>query len=71
MSERKDLLLRLPAEDHAALKNLAFFTDRSMNEIVCAALHEYLVTTGRREHLAAVVESGRSGMRDLLDKLGQ
>ena len=71
MSERKELLLRLPAEDHAALRNLAFFTDRSMNEIVTTLLHEFLATQGRRAHLEAVVESGREEMRDLLDKLAQ
>lgn len=67
--DRTAFLTRLPTEEHEALRNLAHFTRRSMNEIVTEAVRQYLATEGRRQHLAAVVESGRDDMRVLLDKL--
>ena len=71
MTERKDFLLRLSAEDHEALRTLAHFTNRPMSEIARAAVHAYLVGPGREELREAVTSSGRSSMRDLLDKLAQ
>lgn len=68
--DRQEFLTRLPTEDHQALRALSYFTGRSMNDIVCEALHGYLVDEGRRQHVNAVFESGESSMRELLDKLG-
>ena len=67
MTDRKDFLLRLPAEDHEALRNLAHFTRRPMAEIARAALHDYLVGPGREELRQAVTAQGQHGMRDLLE----
>ena len=67
--ERKYFLVRLPAEEHTALRNLAFFTGQPMNEIVCTALRNYLATDGRTALRDASTAHGRAFMRDLLDKL--
>lgn len=67
--DRQEFLTRLPTADHQALRALAYFTGRSMNDIVCEALHGYLINEGRRQQVDAVIESGHDGMRDLLDKL--
>ena len=71
MSERKDFLLRLSAEDHERLRNLAHFTKRPMAEIVRTVLHDYLSGPGRAELVEAITTSGQREMRDLLDKLAQ
>lgn len=69
MNEHKTTVIRLPIVDHEALRNIAFFTGRSMNAIICEALRSYIETTGKRSQLEAVVMDGREQMRPLLDAL--
>lgn len=69
MLNRKEFLLRLPAEDHAALRSLAHVTHRPMNEIVNQALREYLVGTGRREFVAASANRTQGAYEALIEKL--
>lgn len=68
-AETKQLPLRLPKQTYDALKTAAFFTERSMNEIVTAALEQYLDTEGRTALLAASVKKTRTRYRDVLDRL--
>jgi hypothetical protein len=65
----KQLPVRLPADLYNALKGAAFYTDSSMNEIVVAAITEYLTTDSRRAELAEIVGRARTEYRDVLDKL--
>jgi hypothetical protein len=66
----KQLPVRLPAETYEALKATAFFTNRSMNEVVTTAVHAYLAEEGRRAQLDAVVGQAQKRYRTVLDKLG-
>jgi hypothetical protein len=68
-TETKQLPLRLPKPTYDALKTTAFFTERSMNDIVTVALQQYLDTEGRAALLAASVQKARTRYRDVLDKL--
>lgn len=68
-AERRDFLVRMPAEDHAALRSLAFLSGRSMNDIVCSVLHEYLKNEGREQLVDSSIRAGQESMRVLLDKL--
>ena len=67
--ETKAFALRLPAPVYNRVKNLSFFTDRSMNEIIVAAVSEYLDRTGDQVQLEAMTNRVRSEYRSLLDKL--
>lgn len=67
--ETKQLPLRLPKPTYDALKASAFFTDRSMNDIVTVAVQTYLDTEGRAALLASSVKKARTRYRDVLDKL--
>jgi hypothetical protein len=50
------LTVRLPAELADAVKNYAFVTDTSANEVVKRALIEYLKIHGRAEMMEAAFE---------------
>lgn len=69
-STTRQLPLRLPGDTYDALKATAFFTQRSMNDIVTEALNNYLAEAGRREQLDAVVSQAQVRYRTVLDKLG-
>ena len=68
-ADTKQLPLRLPKPTYDALKATAFFTDRSMNDIVTVAVQNYLDTEGRAALLTASVAKARTRYRDVLDKL--
>ena len=61
--------LRLPTPVYKRVKNLAFFTDRSMNELIVRAVTAYLDETGDQEQLVAMTDKVRSDYRTVLDKL--
>jgi predicted DNA-binding protein len=65
----KQLPLRLPADVYQQLKTMAYFTGRSMNEIVIEALTGFLATSGDTEQAHAMLERARGEYRDVLDKL--
>jgi predicted DNA-binding protein len=67
--ETKAFALRLPAPVYNRVKNLSFFTDRSMNEIIVAAVSDYLDRTGDQVQLEAMANRVRSEYRTVLDKL--
>ena len=69
-ASRHQIPLRLPEDDYTALRSLAYFTEQSMNAIVCTAVHEYLQTIGRRDLIAASTGQAQTAYRALLDKLG-
>jgi hypothetical protein len=67
--ERVQLPVRLPAEDYEALKAYAYFCDQSMNEVVGAAVREFLSGPGRQEQMKAMLARVQSDYRLTLDKL--
>jgi hypothetical protein len=63
------LTVRLPAELAEALKNYAFLTSTSGNEVLKKALIEYLKTHGRPEMLRSAFERVVEQHRVALDKM--
>jgi hypothetical protein len=62
MADWKTLLVRLPAEDHAALRRYASLTGTSMSATVRRAIHEFLTSKRRdseiRRSLKAMLPDG-------------
>ncbi len=69
--DTQQLPLRLPREDYEALRNLAYFTGRSMNSIVAELLRSYLAAAGRDAQLDAMLDRAETHYRDVLDKLAE
>jgi predicted transcriptional regulator len=63
------LTVRLPVELAEALKNYAFVTDTSGNEVVKRALVEYLQVNGREELMRSAFEAVVAKHSDALEKL--
>ncbi|SHR59768.1 Uncharacterised protein [Mycobacteroides abscessus subsp. abscessus] len=63
------LTVRLPVELADALKNYAFVTDTSGNEVIKRAVVEYLQTHGRAEVMQAAFERVVRDHSIALDKL--
>ncbi|MDY6999016.1 MAG: DNA-binding protein [Actinomycetota bacterium] len=63
------LTLRLPTELAEALKNFAFVTDTSGNEVIKRALIEYLQAHGRPELVRAAFQKVLDQHGIALDKL--
>jgi hypothetical protein len=61
--------VRLPPEEHRALKTYAAVTGSSVNEAVTAAVREYLAGPGRREQFETLLGQAREDFRAALDKL--
>jgi hypothetical protein len=66
----KQLPVRMPEDVYNTLKGAAFYTNRSMNEIVVAALIEHLETL-RRDGLEAIVKRAQDEYRVVLDRLAE
>lgn len=67
--ERVQLPVRLPADDYQALKGYAFFCNKSMNEVVSEAVHQFLAGPGREEQMKAMLARVQTDYRTTLDKL--
>jgi hypothetical protein len=65
----KQLPVRMPEDLYNALKGAAFYTDRSMNEIMVTALTEYLRASLRSDAVGAIVQRAQEDYRVVLDKL--
>ena len=63
------LTVRLPSELADALKNYAFVTDTSANEVIKRALIEYLKIHGRADLMAAAFERVQRDHSLALEKL--
>ncbi len=61
--------VRLPVELADALKNYAFVTDTSANEVIKRALAEYLKVNGRSEMIRAAFDRVVEQHKVALDKL--
>lgn len=69
MREVQQLTLRVPREVHEALKTLSIATGAPVNEIVQAALRDYLAGEGHRQAVEAFFAEARESYRVALDKL--
>jgi hypothetical protein len=63
------LTVRLPIELADALKNFAFVTETSGNEVIKRALIEYLKVHGREDLMRSAFERVVEQHREALDKL--
>jgi hypothetical protein len=63
------LTLRLPAELAEALKNYAFITDSSGNEVIKRALIQYLQANGREDVMRSAFDRVVEQHGKALDKL--
>jgi NRPS condensation-like uncharacterized protein len=68
-SETQVLTVRMPKDEHEALRSYAFATGASMNDIVLRAIREFLASSGRREEFDALLTKARKQYRLALDKL--
>jgi hypothetical protein len=64
----RQLPVRMPDEVYNALKGVAYFTGRSMNEIVVAAVTEFLRSSASGE-LDEIVARAQEDYRQVLDQL--
>ena len=69
MAEQRTLTIRMPHDEYEALRGYAFVTDRSMNDVACAAVGAYLTGPGRRQQFESLLDDARSTYRAALDKL--
>jgi hypothetical protein len=65
----RQLPVRMPEPLYDGLKGIAYFTKRSMNEIVVAAITDYLRHSSSDE-LDEIVARAQDDYRHVLDKLG-
>lgn len=64
-SDTRMFTARLAEPLYLELKNYAFFTDTSMNEVVVRALREFFDRNGPDERIDALVEQARRKFRGL------
>ena len=67
----QEFTVRLPVDEHQALRLFCSTTGRSMNDVLVAALRDYLGDTGRKQEFAANLERLQGEYRVALDKLAQ
>lgn len=65
----KALTVRLPEDEHEALRAYAFAVDGSMNDVVRRAVQEFLADPGRAEQVDALLDQARGRYRVALDEL--
>lgn len=63
--------LRMPQDLYDALKAAAFFTDRSMNDLIVEALQAHLAERVRSKQFEAMLDKGEARYRAVLDKLAE
>jgi hypothetical protein len=71
VKERKTIPVRLPADMHQELKTLAFFTGRSINDIITGLVAEHLAGPGRQLIEHGMTMRARTNYKDALDKLAE
>ncbi|MEX2586989.1 MAG: Arc family DNA-binding protein [Actinomycetota bacterium] len=69
--ETQAFRLRMPQDLYDAVKGAAFYTDRSMNGLIVAAIREYLAEQVRSKHFEAMLDQGETRYRAVLDKLAE
>lgn len=54
---------RLPHDEYEALKAYAFFSRRSMNDVVIRAIRAYLTEASREQEIDTMVDAARRRLR--------
>lgn len=67
--ETQVVTVRMPREEHEALKIYAFHSGSSINEVVLRAVRNYLATEGRSDQFDKLLKKARVQYRVALDKL--
>ena len=67
--EVQSVLVRMPREEHEALKSYARITGASVNGTIVRAIREFLEGKGRLEEVDALLARARSDYAGALDKL--
>lgn len=67
----QEFTVRLPVEEHQALRLFCATTGRSMNDVLVASLRDYLADAGRKQEFAANLQRLQEEYRIALDKLAQ
>lgn len=67
--EVQQFKLRIPRSEYEALRVVAFATDRSINEVVQSAIHDWLSHKGRRQQVSKLIEETIGQYKVALDKL--
>jgi len=67
--ESQALTLRIPKEEHEALRAFAFHAGQSVNEVVLSSIRQYLTADGRSEEFESLLDKARTQYRVALDKL--
>lgn len=65
----QQVLVRLPREEHEALRSFAGLTGISLNEAIVRAVREFLAGEGRQEEFEALLARAKSQYEVALDKL--
>jgi hypothetical protein len=69
MDRMQVVTVRMPKEEHEALRIFAFHSGMSINEVMLRAMRNFLATEGRTEEFDALLRKARSQYRVALDKL--
>lgn len=67
--ETQQLTVRVPRDVHEALKVLSMATDRSVNDLVLAAIRDQLSSRAHREAVKGFATKAQERYRIALDKL--
>lgn len=63
------LTVRIPRDLFLALRDFAFYTERSMNECLVSALRSYLAAHGSDDELKAMVDEARRRFHRTIEDL--
>jgi predicted transcriptional regulator len=66
---RRTFPLRLPDDVYDAVKAMAFFTDRPMNDLILEAIRSYLAKQARSKLVRQMIADNDSRYRAALDTL--
>lgn len=67
--ETQTVTVRMPTDEHQALRNYAHFSNTSINDIMLAALRTYMTDHQRDQDFETYLEEARTTWRGALDKL--
>lgn len=67
--EKQVVTVRMPKDEHEALKTFAFHTASTVNEVVLRAVRNYLASEGRSQEFQTLLKKSQARYRVALDKL--
>lgn len=67
--ETQVVTVRMPKDEHEALKTYAFHVGTSINDVVLRSVRNYLASEGRSQEFQALLKKSQARYRVALDKL--